>query len=228
MKSFEVEFQFRDRGRLVRGVSRPGVFSHRRLDLGARALIESLAEPVEPAEGAAPAPERDLLAPGARVLDLGCGSGLPTAMQLDEAGLQVVGTDESEVLLRYARRRAPHAQFLCRDMRDLADIGEFDALVSFFSLIMLPKADVVELLNAAHEVLRGPRLLAISTVYGNFDDFPIMFLGVPVKVTAWPTDELVEVVEKAGYEILQTDEVDAEAEPGRMERQIFIRARSAA
>lgn len=165
---------------------------------------------------------------GARVLDLGCGSGLPTAMQFDDAGLQVVGTDESEVLLRLARRRAPHAQFVCRDMRDLSDLGDFDALVSFFSLIMVPKADVVALLNGAHSVLRGPRLLAISTVYGNFDDFPIMFLGVPLKVTAWPTDELVAVVEKAGYEILQTDEVEAEAEPGRLERQIFIRARSAA
>jgi SAM-dependent methyltransferase len=163
---------------------------------------------------------------GARVLDLGCGSGLPTAMQLDEAGLDVVGTDESEVMLRLARRRAPHSRFLCRDMRDLSDLGDFDAVVSFFSLIMLPKADIVALLNDLQGILRGPKLLAISTVYGNFDDFPIMFLGVPAKVTAWPTDELVEVVQDAGFTIEQTDEVEAEAEPGRMERQIYIRARS--
>jgi SAM-dependent methyltransferase len=163
---------------------------------------------------------------GGRVLDLGCGSGLPSAMQLDDAGIQVIGTDESEVMLRLARRRAPHGTFLCRDMRDLSDLGEFHAVVSFFSLIMLPKADIVSLLHELQNVLIEPKLLAISTVYGNFDDFPIMFLGVPAKVTAWPTDELVEVVKQTGYEILQTDEVEAEAEPGRMERQIFIRARS--
>lgn len=163
---------------------------------------------------------------GARVLDLGCGSGLPTAMQLDEAGMQVVGTDESEVMLRLARRRSPRGTFLCRDMRDLSDLGEFHAVVSFFSLIMLPKADIVTLLHDLQDVLVEPKLLAISTVYGNFDDFPIMFLGVPAKVTAWPTDELVEVVKQTGYEVLQIDEVEAEAEPGRMERQIFIRARS--
>jgi SAM-dependent methyltransferase len=163
---------------------------------------------------------------GGRVLDLGCGSGLPSAMQLDEAGIQVLGTDESEVMLRLARRRAPHSTFLRRDMRDLSDLGEFDAVISFFSLIMLPKADIIALLHDLHNVLVGPKLLAISTVYGNFDDFPVMFLGVSAKATAWPTDELVEVVKQTGYEVLQTDEVQAEAEPGRMERQIFIRARS--
>jgi SAM-dependent methyltransferase len=166
------------------------------------------------------------LSPGARVLDLGCGSGLPTASQLDEAGLQVVGTDESEVMLRLARRRAPHGTFLRRDMRDLSDLGEFDAAVSFFSLLMLPKADIATLLRDLRDLLRGPRLLAISMVYGAFDDFPIMFLGVPARVTAYPTDDLVRVVGEAGYEVLQADEVDAEAEPGRMERQIFVRARA--
>jgi hypothetical protein len=129
-------------------------------------------------------------------------------------------------MLRLARLRSPRGTFLRRDMRDLADLGEFHAVVSFFSLIMLPKADIVTLMHDLQNVLVEPKLIAISTVYGNFDDFPIMFLGVPAKVTAWPTDELVEVVKQTGYEVLQTDEVEAEAEPGRMERQIFIRARS--
>jgi trans-aconitate methyltransferase len=170
----------------------------------------------------------DQLPRGARVLDLGCGSGLPTSVQFDEAGLRVVGTDESEVMLRLARQRAPRGEFLRRDMRDLSGLGEFEAVASFFSLIMLPKADVAALLRDVQGVLTGPKLLAISTVYGNLDDFPIMFLGVPAKVTAWPTDELVDVVEQAGFDVIQTDEVEAEAEPGRMERHIFIRARSTA
>lgn len=66
---FEHEFAFRDRGRLVRAISRPGVFSHRRLDLGARALLESLSDVGE--NGL----EREYVASGARVLDYGCGAG---------------------------------------------------------------------------------------------------------------------------------------------------------
>ena len=68
-KSFDCEFAFRDRGRLIHVVSRPGVFSHRRLDLGARALIESLS--VTEQNGY----ERDFIESGARVLDYGCGVG---------------------------------------------------------------------------------------------------------------------------------------------------------
>jgi len=58
LKNFECEFAFRDQGRLIRAVSRPGVFSHRSLDAGARALINTMT-----------------VSDGERVLDLGCGSG---------------------------------------------------------------------------------------------------------------------------------------------------------
>ncbi|MEM9703600.1 MAG: methyltransferase, partial [Planctomycetota bacterium] len=58
-KDFRCEFAFRDRGALLRVLSRPGVFSHRRIDPGGRALIDAM----EPADGA-------------NVLDLGCGSGV--------------------------------------------------------------------------------------------------------------------------------------------------------
>lgn len=58
-RDFRCEFAFRDRGRLIRAVSRPGVFSHRQLDLGARALIEAME-----------------IGAGQKVLDIGCGSGV--------------------------------------------------------------------------------------------------------------------------------------------------------
>lgn len=58
LKNFACEFAFRDSERLIHLRSRPSVFSHRSLDTGARALLESMQ-----------------LAPGQRVLDIGCGSG---------------------------------------------------------------------------------------------------------------------------------------------------------
>jgi 16S rRNA (guanine1207-N2)-methyltransferase len=58
LKNFACEFAFRDHGRLIHVASRPGVFSHRRLDTGARRLIDALQ-----------------VGPGARVLDIGCGAG---------------------------------------------------------------------------------------------------------------------------------------------------------
>jgi 16S rRNA (guanine1207-N2)-methyltransferase len=58
IKNYAAEFAFRDGDRLLYLRTRPGVFSHRRLDGGARSLIKTM-----------------LVEPGMRVLDLGCGSG---------------------------------------------------------------------------------------------------------------------------------------------------------
>jgi len=58
LKNFDCEFAFRDGENLIKVISRPSVFSHRRLDLGARALMEVMEIPE-----------------GSKVLDIGCGSG---------------------------------------------------------------------------------------------------------------------------------------------------------
>lgn len=68
VKSFESWFAFRDQERLIHACSRPGVFSHRRLDLGARALIESLTIEDD-------GKTTEVIQSGQRVLDLGCGAG---------------------------------------------------------------------------------------------------------------------------------------------------------
>ncbi|HEY1068329.1 MAG TPA: methyltransferase [Pirellulales bacterium] len=58
LRNFHDEFAYRDAGRLIRAISRPGVFSHRRLDLGARKILDAME-----------------IRPGERVVDLGCGAG---------------------------------------------------------------------------------------------------------------------------------------------------------
>jgi 16S rRNA (guanine1207-N2)-methyltransferase len=58
VRDFSCEVVFRDRDRLLHAVTRPGVFAHRRIDPGARRLLDAVD-----------------VAPGAAVLDIGCGSG---------------------------------------------------------------------------------------------------------------------------------------------------------
>lgn len=161
---------------------------------------------------------------GSRVLDLGCGSGLPTAKQLVEAGMEVVGVDESGVMLELAEANAPGARYLRQDLRDLSGLGEFDAVATMFALLMLSKADIAETLVAIREQLRGPKLLLLSMVQGDWDAFPVNFLGSPTTVSAYPPAELRQAVEDAGFEVLQLREFEAEAEPGRIEVQLYVRA----
>ncbi len=66
-KDFRAEFAFRDGERLIRCASRPGVFSHRRIDPGARALIRSLDLLNDEQSKGVVRPER--------IVELGCGCG---------------------------------------------------------------------------------------------------------------------------------------------------------
>lgn len=161
----------------------------------------------------------------ARVLDHGCGAGLPTAGQLTDEGLEVLGVDESERMLRLARERVPAARFEQRDLRDLDPaLGTLDAITSFFALLMLSRADIPEVLTGLAARMREGGLLALGMVAGDPDAVEIEFPGVPIAVSAYPTPELSAVVVAAGFEVLQCDEVRV-AEAGSTETQQFLLAR---
>ncbi len=73
----------------------------------------------------------DLLGPqpGERILDLGCGTGHLTA-QIAESGVEVVGIDASEDMVRVASENYPDIRFEVADARSLPFENEFDAVFS--------------------------------------------------------------------------------------------------
>jgi len=104
-----------------------------------------------------------LLRPGARVVDLGCGAGIPATRELASHGLRVLGVDFSAVQLRRAQRLVPAARFVQADMAALqlrpASAG---AVTAFYSLIHVPLADQQALFPPIRDWLRpGGYFLAI-------------------------------------------------------------------
>ena len=77
---------------------------------------------------------RDLLVTlpsNSRVLDVGCGCGVPVARDLAAAGRDVTGVDVSGVQIQRARRLVPAARFLRADATTLRMPPEsFDAVVA--------------------------------------------------------------------------------------------------
>jgi SAM-dependent methyltransferase len=145
---------------------------------------------------------------GARVLDLGCGTGVPTARQLADAGFEVVGVDLSGGMVRLARKNVPGATFHQLDLADLRpggprDLGRFDAVAAFFSLLMLPRAEIpLALRTVGHLLVPGGRFV-LSMVEADVDDLPIPFLGSTVRVSGYRRDGLREVVRAAGFDIVE-------------------------
>ena len=105
-----------------------------------------------------------LLRPGARVVDLGCGAGVPATRELTGHGLQVIGVDFSAVQLRRARRLVPAARLIQADMTALhLRPASADAVVSFYALIHVPLADQQALFPRIRDWLRpGGYFLAIT------------------------------------------------------------------
>ncbi|MER7080417.1 Ubiquinone/menaquinone biosynthesis C-methylase UbiE [Saccharopolyspora kobensis] len=104
----------------------------------------------------------DQLPAGSRVLDIGSGTGRPTAEQLVAAGMDVVGIDISSGMLDIARKQLPAAEFRKLDVLDLdeADLGQFDAAIAFFSLLALPADYLREALRKVHRrLVPGGRLV---------------------------------------------------------------------
>jgi SAM-dependent methyltransferase len=103
------------------------------------------------------------LRPGARVVDLGCGAGIPAARELASYGLQVLGVDFSAVQLRRARRLVPAVRLVQADMAALQlRPASADAVVAFYSLIHVPVADQQALFPRIRGWLRpGGYFLAI-------------------------------------------------------------------
>ncbi|KAL9117035.1 MAG: hypothetical protein Q9187_006430 [Circinaria calcarea] len=82
------------------------------------------------------------LPPGAKVLELGCGPGVPCTQTFITHGLEVTGVDISSVQIELARQHVPQATLIHADMMALSfPPASFDAVVAFYSIFHLPKEE---------------------------------------------------------------------------------------
>ena len=148
------------------------------------------------------------LPPGAAVLDLGCGAGVPVTRWLVEKGFSVTGVDFSERQLELARRLAPGAAFIRADMSEL-DFGPetFGAVVAFHSIIHVPRADHPVLLANVYRWLGpGGHFLATMTVTdfeGEESDWEGW--GAAMRWSHYDRETNVEMLRRSGFEIVYAE-----------------------
>ncbi len=102
------------------------------------------------------------LAPGAPVLDLGCGCGIPASRLLAER-FAVTGVDISPVQIRRAQSLVPQANFLLDDMTAVSfPPGSFAAVVSLYAIIHVPLAEQPALIESVYRWLQESGLALMS------------------------------------------------------------------
>ncbi|MEU9171687.1 class I SAM-dependent methyltransferase [Streptomyces sp. NPDC048420] len=170
------------------------------------------------------------LAPGSRILDVGSGTGRPTASTLVAAGHEVLGVDVSPVMVDLASRQVPQATFRRADIREVPlEQGSFDAVCVYFSLLQMPRADQSAVLEKLAGALRPDGSLVLATVPADVEDLAIEFMGQPVRATSFAPDDVVAVVRGAGLTVdsEQVVEFTPDHPEGAAEPHLFLYCRRA-
>lgn len=100
----------------------------------------------------------------AKVLDAGCGAGVPVAKILSER-FDVTGVDFSEKQIELAKMNVPGATFICQDITQLDFPAQsFDGICSFYAIIHIPREEHRGLLENFFRMLKsgGVALLCLG------------------------------------------------------------------
>jgi len=147
------------------------------------------------------------LAPGARVLDLGCGAGVPVAAWLVARGYEVTGIDLSARQLALAREQVPGATLIQADLAELRPGAlRADAIVALYSVFHVPRERHGSLYRVLASYLpAGGRLLVLGgagELEGTGD-----FHGAPMTWSQHAPEANRALLEAAGFAI-ELDEID--------------------
>jgi SAM-dependent methyltransferase len=150
--------------------------------------------------------------PGADVLELGCGAGLPMTATLAR-GRHLTGVDISSAQLELARANVPDATFVQADLLSLdRPPASLDAVVAFYVLTHVPRDEHAALFRRIRTWLRpGGVFLASLGVEDDPGGVEADWLGVDMYFSHWPAPVNRRLIEEAG---LRVEWADVLAEPG--------------
>ena len=140
---------------------------------------------------------------GARVLELGCGAGVPDTQRL-AARFQVTGVDVSAEQVRRARAAVREAEFVRADFTALElEPGSFDAVVSFYAFNHVPRELLAPTFATIHRWLVPSGLFMTALGTSDTEAWAGDFLGAPTFFSSFPPETNTRLVQEAGFEILR-------------------------
>lgn len=143
----------------------------------------------------------DQLPPGATVLDLGCGGGVPVSAHLVATGIPVTGVDSSPTLIALCKRRMPTQEWIVADMRTLALGGRFDGILAWDSFFHLAHDDQRRMFGifAAHCNANGVLMFNAGPAHGESVG---RYRGDPLYHASLDADEYGALLTTAGFELI--------------------------
>jgi len=149
---------------------------------------------------------------GARVLELGCGAGVPDTRLLAER-FHVTGVDISGEQVKRARANVPNAAFIQADFTRLElEPASFEAVAAFYSFNHVPRDLLGDLFARVHSWLVPGGLVLTALGTGDTPGWTGDFLGAPTFFSSFPPETNRRLLDETRFERL-LDEVVTFLEP---------------
>lgn len=161
------------------------------------------------------------------VCDLGCGPG-HVARYLSERQVQVCGVDLSPEMVKHAQSLNPGIEFRQGNMLSLEiEDGAWGGIAAFYSIIHIPRSEVVRALREMKRVLRPEGCLLMAFHIGDDTIHLEEWWGQKVSVDFFffRPDEMAENLKAAGFEIKEMIEREPYPEVEHQSRRAYIFAR---
>lgn len=145
----------------------------------------------------------------ARVLDLGCGTGIPYSRTLAEKGFSVLGVDISKEMIRVASNNVPEATFIECSMNEIIYKSEFEGILSSFSMLLLSPELFRETASRIYNALKidGFFYLSLNEPVDACDDPDldtiVNIMGQEMYSRAYTVDEIENVFKPLGFKLIK-------------------------
>jgi cyclopropane fatty-acyl-phospholipid synthase-like methyltransferase len=151
---------------------------------------------------------------GSRVLDVGCGNGVPATREIATRH-SVMGVDISPAQIALARSNVPNATFHCADAREIEfPAGSFDAIVALYLIDNVPCEDYPALFRTLAGWLRPGGRILLSAEPGDDPGRIYEWLGVPMFINTLPVEEVAALLGQASLRVVGI-ETESQLEGGR-------------
>jgi 2-polyprenyl-3-methyl-5-hydroxy-6-metoxy-1,4-benzoquinol methylase len=164
------------------------------------------------------------LPPGAQVLDLGCGAGIPSTRAL-ATRFKVTGVDLSASQVAAARRNVPGTTFIQANMAAVEfSAASFDGITAFYAMSHVPREEHVDVFRRIAGWLRPNGLFLATLGAEDSADWVGEWLGAPMFFSSFDAAENRRLVAAAGFDLLIADVLET-IEPDGPVRFLWVLAR---
>lgn len=146
------------------------------------------------------------LKPKSKILDVGCGSGIPITKYLIDKGFEVTGIDLSDAQIKKAKEKLPKGKFLEMDLENINfNDDSFDTIVCLHSIYHTPKINHFSTLKKFYETLKTNGFLIITTGCEDWEGINELYEEIKMFWSHFNKEKNIQMLIDAGFIILFRD-----------------------